>query len=213
MSNCVWRLHDFYSTNSIITPNYSQVEKVIIKNQESFSATADVDYFIKVISSHLKLNFVYANSDFKNIVNNQERKVDASNFNYAFEVRSGFRGMFNYHLGSKWKTSEAKTNIVNKNTTNVSFLDLVFDFNKKFNLSIESERYFFDNLDRDNKYYFLDLLSKYTVKENKLSFTLSGKNLFNIKTFTEYYVNDVSVYASEYQLLPRYVLLKIDYRF
>lgn len=205
--------HDFYSTNSIITPNYSQVEKIIIKNQESFSATADVDYFIKAISSHLKLNFVYTNSDFKNIVNNQERKVDASNFNYAFEVRSGFRGMFNYHLGSKWKTSEAKTNIVNKNTTNVSFLDLVFDFNKKFNLSIESERYFFSNLDRDNKYYFLDLQSKYTAKENKLSFTLSGKNLFNTKTFSEYYVNDVSVYASEYRLLPRYVLLKIDYRF
>ncbi|TGD58738.1 carboxypeptidase-like regulatory domain-containing protein [Flavobacterium humi] len=205
--------HDFYSTNSTIIPNYSQVEKIIIKNQDLLSVSLDGNYFIKAITSNFKLNFVYSNSNFKNVVNNKEREIKTNNFNYAFELRSAFRGMFNYHVGSKWKTSETKTNMINKNTINISFLDLIFDFNKKFNISLESERYFFGNLDKNNKYYFLDFESKYTVQDNKLSFTLSGKNLFGTKTFREYHVNDISVYGTEYRLLPRYVLLRIDYRF
>ncbi|MGH2666479.1 MAG: hypothetical protein ACRDEC_11775 [Flavobacterium sp.] len=81
-------------------------------------------------------------------------------------------------------------------------------------MDIQSERYFFGNLDKDNnRYYFLDLESKYTVKDNKLSFSLLGKNLLNTKKFTEYYVSDISVSLTEYKLLSRYVLLKIDYRF
>jgi CarboxypepD_reg-like domain len=207
--------HDFYSSNVTVAPNYSQTEKIIIKNRDMVSVSANADYFFKYISSNLKLTTSYSKSNYKNIVNSTNlREVIANNYNYGFELRSGFKGIFNYHIGSRWTTSEVKTSIVNKNTNNMSFLDLNFNFSKKFNIDIQSERYFFGNLDKDNnRYYFLDLESKYTVKDNKLSFALSGKNLLNTKKFTEYYVSDVSVSSTEYRLLSRYILLKIDYRF
>jgi hypothetical protein len=207
--------HDFYSTNSIVAPNYSQTERIIIKNRDMITVSANADYFFKYIRSNLKLTTSYSKSNYKNIVNSINfREVTSNNYNYGLELRSGFKGIFNYHIGSKWTTNSIETSIVNSNTNNMSFLDLNFNFSKKINVDIQSERYFFGNLDKDNnRYYFLDLDSKYTVKDNKLTFTLSGKNLLNTKQFTEYFVSDIAVASTTYRLLSRYVLLRIDYRF
>lgn len=96
----------------------------------------------------------------------------------------------------------------------MSFLDLSFMFSDKFNIQVQSERCFFGNLDKDNnKYYFLDLETRYVVKENKLTFSLSGNNLFNTEKFRSYNISDISISQTEYKLMPRYVLLKMEFRF
>jgi len=88
-------------------------------------------------------------------------------------------------------------------------------FTDKFNVGIQAERYFFGNLntDNDDTYYFADFNARYTVKENKLTFSLSGKNLFNTERFKEFSISDIGNSTTEYRLLPRYVLLKMKYRF
>lgn len=96
----------------------------------------------------------------------------------------------------------------------MTFLDLSLVFNEKINFQIQSERYYFGNLEKNNnKYYFLDLEGRYTVKENKLTFSLSGNNLFNTKTFKNYALTDIYISKIEYRLQPRYVLLKMEFRF
>lgn len=129
-------------------------------------------------------------------------------------MRSGLSGFFNYHVGSKWNNNQVKT-IINNNFTNImSFIDLSFIFNDKFNIQVQSERYFFGNLDKDNnKYYFLDLETRYVVKENKLIFSLSGNNLLNTEKFRSYSISDITISQTEYRLLPKYVLLKMEFRF
>ena len=107
-----------------------------------------------------------------------------------------------------------ETTIKNNFTDNMSFLDLSFMFSDKFNIQVQSERYFFGNLDKNsNQYYFLDLEGRYVVKENKLTLFLSGNNLFNTETFKNYSVSDINISKTEYRLQPRYVLLKMEYRF
>ena len=134
--------------------------------------------------------------------------------NYGLELRSGYRGIFNYHIGSKWNYNEVITTITNSYTDNMNFLDLSFVMNDKFNFQIQTERYFFGNLDKqNNEYYFMDLEARYTIKENKLTFSLSGNNLFNTATYKNYSINDISVSKTEYRLQPRYVLLKMEFRF
>lgn len=207
--------NDFFSTNSIIAQNYSQSEKIIIKNREFLSISSSIDRYFKPIKSNLKINLGATKTNFKNIVNNSNlREVKNFNADYGFELRSGFRGFFNYHIGSKWNYNEVQTTIKNSFTDNMSFLDLSFMFSDKFNIQVQSERYFFGNLDNDNnKYYFLDLEARYVVKENKLTFFLSGNNLFNTETFRNYSISDISISQTEYRLMPRYVLLKMEYRF
>ena len=71
----------------------------------------------------------------------------------------------------------------------------------------------FKQWSNNNKYYFLDLEARYVVKENKLTFFLSGNNLFNTETFRNYSISDINISQTEYRLMPRYVLLKMEYRF
>ncbi len=207
--------HNFFTTNSVITQNYSQSEKIRIKDREFLSFSSKIDYYFKRISSNLKLDVGYSKSNYKNIINDSDlREIVSNNFNYGIELRSGFRGVFNYHFGTKWTTNEIKTTFKNTFTNNLSFLDLSFVFSNKLDLQLQTERYFFGNLNKENStYYFADVNAKYTVKKNKLTFSLSGKNLFNTKTFTNYSISDISVSTTKYRLLPRYILLKMKYRF
>lgn len=207
--------HDFYSTHSIVSQNYSQSEKIILKNRKYIMLSSNLNRYFRTISSNLKLNFGFLISDYGNIVNNSDlRMIKSNNFNLGFELRSSFQSFFNYHFGSKWNYNEVITTISNTYTDNLSFLDLYFSFSKKFEVDLQSERYFFGSLDKDNnQYYFLDLDARYMINENKLSISLSGKNLFNTKTFRSYSINDISISKTEYRLLPRYLLLKLEYRF
>jgi|LakMenEpi03Aug12_release.lakeMendotaPanAssembly.Ray.scaffolds.fasta_scaffold01273_26 hypothetical protein len=207
--------NDFYSTNSIVAQNYSQSEKIIIKDREFISISSSIERYFKPIKSNLKINLGGTKTNFKNIVNNSNlREIKNLNANYGFELRSGFRGLFNYHIGSKWSYNQVETTIKNSFTDNMSFLDLSFMFSDKFNFQIQSERYFFGNLSNDsNKYYFLDLEARYVVKENKLTFSLSGNNLFNTENFRNYSISDINISQTEYRLQPRYVLLKMELRF
>ena len=207
--------NDFYSTNSIIAQNYSQSEKIIIKDREFLSISSSIDRYFKPIKSNLKINLGATKTNFKNIVNSSNlREVKNFNADYGFELRSGFKGFFNYHIGSKWNYNKVETTIKNSFTDNMSFLDLSFMFSDKFNIQAQSERYFFGNLYKNNnKYYFLDLEARYVVKENKLTFFMSGNNLFNTETFRNYSISDINISQTEYRLMPRYVLLKMEYRF
>ena len=207
--------NDFFSTNSIIAQNYSQSEKIIIKDRELISISSSMDRYFKPIKSNLKINLGATKTNFKNIVNNSNlREVKNFNADYGFELRSGFRGFFNYHIGSKWNYNQVETTIKNRFTDNMSFLDLSFMFSDKFNIQLQSERYFFGNLDKDNnKYYFLEVEARYVIKENKLTFFLSGNNLSNTETFRNYSISDINISQTEYRLMPRYVLLKMEYRF
>lgn len=206
--------HDFFSTNTTLEQNYTQSEKILIKDREFFSANSKLDYYFKFILSNLKLDLGFAQSEFKNIVNNSNiRLVTSKNYNYGMELRSGFKGIFNYHVGTKWITTEIGTTIKNSFTNNVSFLDLSLVFNDKLDVQVQSERYYFGNLQTDNTYYFLDFDARYKFIDNKLTFGLTGKNLFNTEKFRNFSISDIGSSTIEYRLLPWYILAKMEYRF
>jgi hypothetical protein len=206
--------HDFFSTNSFVTQNYSQSDKILIKDREMLLVSSTIDRYFKTISSNLKLKFGYSKSNYKNSVNSAAlREVTVINYNYGLSLRSGFRGVFNYDIGTKWTTNQIKTSFSNTFTDNMSYLDLSFVFNDKFDAQLQTERYFFGNLERDNTYYFMDLTANYKPKKSKLSLALSVKNLFNTSQFKNYSISDISTSTTVYRLLPRYMLLSLKYRF
>lgn len=206
---------DFFSSNSLIKENYSQSQKILIKDREFLSISSNLDRYFKSIKSNLKITLNVSKTEFKNIVNNSDfREIRNYNAQYGLEIRSVFKGILNYHLGSKWDYNQIKATSENSFTNNQLSLDLSFEINDKLNLEIQTERYYFGNLEKNiNKYYFLDFETRYVVKENKLTFSLSGNNLFNTDIFRNYTISDVAISQTEYKLQPRYILLKIEFRF
>jgi len=206
--------HDFISTRSFIEQNYSLSEKVLFKDRELFSINSEINRYFKFIRSNLKLDLSYFQSNYKNIVNNSgEREINSRNYSYGLEIRSGFKGAFNYHLGTKWTTSSIETNTFsNSFTDNLSFLDLSFFLSEDFDLQLKTERYFFGNLQTDNTYSFLDIDATYKLIPNKVSISLEGRNLFDTRTFRNYAVSDISTTTTSYRLLPRFAVLSLKYR-
>lgn len=207
--------YDFFSNDILLSQNFSQSEKIIIKDREFIVLSSSIDRYFKSISSNLKFTFGGVNTVYKNVINRSElRQIRSINLNYGFELHSISRVFFNYHIGSKWNQYQIKTTITNSYTDNTSFIDLFFLVSKKLDFQIQNEYYFFGNLEKNsNDYYFIDLEARYKIKENKLSFTLSGKNLTNTRTFKNYGISDFGISITEYRLMPRYILLKMEYSF
>lgn len=207
--------HDYLSTRTFIKENFSQSESIIIKDRNTVMLNTDVNRYFKPLKSNLKLTMGLSQSNFENEINNLGlRSVETTSLNYGAEMRSSFKGFFNYHLGSRWNTSTVKTGISNSFTNNYSFIDLFFILNKKVNFELKTERYFFGNLDKgSNQYYFSDFRFRYHIVENKLTLSAVGNNLFNTKSYKDFMISDVSISKTEYKLLPRYLLLKLEYRF
>lgn len=207
--------HDFFSTFSIIDQNYSLSEKMLFKDREYLSLNSNIDRYFRFIRSNLKLDLGYVQSNYKNIVNaSGVREINSWNYSYGMELRSGFTGFFNYHLGTKWTTSKIETGeFKNSFTDNLSFLDLSFFYNERFDTQIKAEHYFFGNLQSDNIYYFLDIDATYHLKPNKLTLSLEARNLFNTETFRNLTISDIGTSTTSYRLLPRFALLKLKYRF
>lgn len=207
--------HDFFSTNSLISQNFALSEKIVTKDRNLLTASSTFDRFISPIRSNLKIALGATQINFKNIVNNSNlREVKNNAYNYGFELRSTFGGVFNYHIGSKWDYNEVKTIITNSFNNNMSFADLSLVLNNAISFKVQTERYFFGNLDVNaNTYYFLDLEAKYIVKQNKLTFFITGNNLFNVDKFTNLSITDIAISKTEYRLQPRYLLFKTEYRF
>lgn len=205
---------DFFSSNSLIRPNFSQNTKVLFKDREMWNATINAENYISPISTNLKIKAGFSRSNYENIVNSNLRRVNYLNYNYGIELRSGFNGILNFNLGSTWQHNTIKAGVENSFTNNTSFKDLIFAVNKNFNFEINAERYYLGNLFNDsNNYNFLDFEGRYTFKESKLSLAIEGHNLLNAQTFQDISISDISSTTTEIRLLPRFLLLKLDFRF
>ena len=206
--------HDFFSSNSIVNQNFNLSERIIIDDRELFNVSSNLDYFIRGISSNIKLDLGLSRINYMNIVNNSElREINSLNYNYGVQLRSGFSGKLNFHLGTKWIENRIITSFTNTFTDNVSFADVSFIFSNQLNLDMQTERYLFGNLEQENNtYYFLDLNMRYAMSK-KFNLTLTVNNLFNTKRFRMYSISDLGNSITEYRLLPRYLLLKLKYRF
>lgn len=205
--------HDFYSSSSLIQQNYTQSEKIMIKDRQSLLLNMSLDYYLKDLKTNIKIDLSTNISEYKNVVNEELRKIDSQNYTYGLTLRSSFTGFFNYYIGTKWKTNVIKTNHRLSNTNHVTFLDLFFNISDTLDIQVQSEQYYFGGLETDKSYYFLDFGINYILIKNKLNLGVTGKNIFNTEKFRDYTITDINTSITEYRLLPRLVLLSLEFRF
>ena len=205
---------EYFSSRSILSQNYFVSEPVVLNNREMIYFNLNADYYFKKIKSNFKLTFGGNSSNYQNYVNASDiRDITSTTINYGMEVRSGFSGIFNYHIGSKWDFNQFKATDTFSYTNNRTFLNLNFRFSKELYATLHTERYYFGNLTQNQKdFYFSDLNIDYQLNEKiRLSFVLN--NIFNTDTFVSYSLTDISVSETSYKLIPRYALLKLELRF
>lgn len=204
---------DYIVSQNIINQEYSLNSKIIMNNKRDFATKLNIDFYISTIKSNLKLSSRYFYSNYYSSANNLNLiKIQVNNYNLGFDLRSVWR-KFNYHIGSKWNVSQIKSSVHSTIKNNVSFIDFNYNINKKINLQLKGEKYYFSNISNSNNhYYFADFFAIYNYNQ-KINFTFQFNNIFNTNYFLDYTISDFFISETKYRLLPRFISLGVEFSF
>lgn len=193
-------------------------EKILVAGNKNYIGTIGASKYLPFISSTIKFNANLSWYDYFNIVNSSELRNNLSfSSNYKASLKSAFDGVFNFEtsfnlLKNIFTTSENHNKIENNNIELLA--SIIIKPNKKWAMKISNEQLLY-NIGNKNKsaFYFLDVDLKYIYKKNKLSFKLIGRNLLNETRFEIKSIGDYFSSIQKFDLLPRHLLLEMNYRF
>ncbi|MDT0293264.1 hypothetical protein ACFQ3R_08640 [Mesonia ostreae] len=200
---------NYQALNSTINRQYLLTRYFRGNDKSLLNIQTELNFYWEDLSVNTKAILNYTNQEYQNIVNDGLRDIKLLTYNYGIEFRSAFTKPFNFHFGTTWFYYKIKSLNAQNNTTNKTFIDLVYQPLKKFTFSLNTERFYFSDL-RNTKpsYYFMDAEAKYSLVKNKFSIGIVGKNLLNTQTYTYLNITDTQSLVSSYRLLERFFLLK-----
>ncbi|GAA0715091.1 hypothetical protein GCM10009430_09070 [Aquimarina litoralis] len=225
----------FNSLNFNITGSYNNIQDNYIFNQDinrdiaisSFfiANNSDKNYTISFnlnknlafIRTNTELNSSYSISKYRNLVNSSDiRNNTSKNLTNTLVLKNGFFkkkviwiNTFE-HQNSNFETESGLTNKLNsfRYRTKITYQPL-----KKLTLGIN---YDFYNPSLENTksktFSFLDTSLNYRIKDD-IDFTLTGNNLLGIKDYVINTNSDFSTATSTFNLIDRYIMLKLSFKF
>ncbi len=210
-----------YRSNFNINADFNisdKVENSFINKNTLISGS--IEKYMPQLYMRLKMRPSLILGNYPNTLNGSAiRNTNSVNTQLDISLRSAYLKWFNYHIGSTFNQSDITTQSGDtksevKNQSIGSFVDFYLKFNNKINAKIENETFYFKQQNTNaQKYYFLNANVSYDIIQTKLSANLTVKNILNTNEFINSYVSDFSTQINRIQLLPRYVLLELNYRF
>ena len=203
----------YFSNLNQVYSNYSILNKTILNNKENYQFFSSYNHYFSAIKTNFKINFNYNNIQYIDITQQVKRNIKNESYRYGIECRSAFKGFFNFNIGSIWQQSIITTNFKNYNNYGSNYFDLNFKFNSKIMLNIINDRYYFyASNNAINDFIFTDCNLNYFINKS-VHIEIKCKNIFNVNQIQTTNTNDISSYYTNYSILPRIILLQIEYRF
>lgn len=143
---------------------------------------------------------------------NSSEFINSKNYlnSIKYSATTYFEFPVNFDLGFTYNYFQTNfQDIKTNNITRDSFLNINYKISKTILLESNNTAYHINN----NIYSFNNVVVGYTPIESKLSYRLIINNFLNENQFTTISLNNFSYYQSTVQIVPRYVLGTIKYRF
>ena len=201
---------EYITTQATYTQVNNLIQKEIQKDKILYATNVEFNHFITSIKSNLKFKINYSQSTFKDIANTILREIKTNGIVVGTELRSGFTGFFNFHIGGSISKNQFTILQTTNNEIKNYFLDLYFDINSRLNGTIKNEYY--DYSYNDNKYLFTDAEIKYVIKKDKIDIGLQIRNVFDIINYTNYAISETGNSTVNYVLQPRIILFHIGFK-
>ncbi|PHN04784.1 carboxypeptidase regulatory-like domain-containing protein [Flavilitoribacter nigricans] len=207
------KAHQYFSSRTEIGPELIQASGTILENAGFLNAGLSLDKYFKSLGSNVKLTASYARNTYQNALNDGAlRQVHLDAISLGGEIRSVFAGIFNFHTGFNQQASIY--NASGSNKIERTFLDIQIQLGKRFSLHWENDRYTFRRSFQPGQIaYFSDLELQYNFKKEGLLLTFLINNIFDNKVFMANTVTDTDIAQVSFRLIPRYALLKLQFRF
>lgn len=215
-----------YRNDFIINNDFNYRGKVNnqLSNNNLFLTSSLERYFPKGYF-RLKLKPSFSLSNYQNTLNGSDiRKTQVQNRALDISLRTAFLKWFNIHVGSTLTASKVitKTDLLrggettaNANNSSVgAFVDVYLRFGKRFTARLDNElSQVRQGQNAPQRYYFLNTWAYYDIKPTRCQLSVSLRNLLNTKEFINNSVSDYAENVNRVRLLPRYILLEVNFRF
>ncbi len=199
---------NYYSSNQMINQYYTLSQSVLLNDKKSLLSGFHLEQFLNFISSNLKLDFRYNSIQYEASINDIRRNFELKNLNSIIELKSGFKGIFNYQIGIEWSSQSLNSNNLNNS---INYIDLLYNL-KSIQGKLTIENFQFDNLIKTNSYNFVNFDLRKSFKNNS-DVSIEGVNLTNTSKFTNTQISDVKTISSSFTFMPRYILVGYKIRF
>lgn len=130
-------------------------------------------------------------------------------------LRTAFDGMVNFEAGYEdhWSDIRESGLSLGYNRLRKPIAGIKVTPSKSWYLITTSEWTDLKNTTSHNQFYFLDALIRFTPAGKRVMYELSAKNLLGSPTATYSQLSNFLISQSTYQLVPRYILARVDFSF
>jgi len=206
-----------FFTNQNITENTSQIEYFFSPQKNSnLNLNLQVSKYIPFIESTLKISSNYSISNFRNIINNSELRINKNQFlsnsffwKTALDIPINFENTFNYQYSNS--KSQNQSAFINKSWQNT--FKIIVKPNKQWFVILSSDYYLPNTNQSDTKFFFLDATLRHRPKDKKWEASFAMQNLTNEVDFEQVQTSDISTTIFRSNLLPRYFMLNLTWNF
>lgn len=202
------------ASKSYVSENFILSERFnLATTNTTYAANVALEKYLHIFRSTFKLSGDYLFSEYNNIVNNSELRLNQSNqWKAEWSVISAFDFPINFSNNLKWRQLNFNTtqNFTSSNSLISNNFKLIFRKNTwTANLAFD---YYHNDFQSKQPIYFLDSEIKWRPKNKSWSLALLSQNLLNMKYYESTSVTDYYIHQMRQSLNPRYILLKFDFR-
>lgn len=205
-----------YFNDNTIRYNFNEISFFQLpEKHKSINLGGMLEKYIPFLTSTARLKGNYTRMNFKNKINSGDlRDVLGQTVSLELFYKTAFDIPLNFEntLRTQYYQSRSDALQTYSNTSIINKTRLLFVPNKRLYAALTMEYYQPKTTGNDN-IFFLDFDLNYKLQKPKLRLSLEARNLTDNKVFESIYINDYSQSRSTQNLVPRYILLGVDFGF
>ncbi len=216
----------FYTTTfgTLVKGNKSILmkEKVTKNNSFYYNSIIDKSNISGFLDNHttayfhaIKTSFTLSNNFalFENYINgihNEIVKFKSYSHNIKLKAQTYFKFPINFNCyikkSNNWNIYKDQNSLL---TTTSFGIDADYKINNHWHFNTKLNHYQL----KSNKHNFLSAVLHYKPQKSRISYKLKAHNLFNVKSYFQSSNYGYSNYISQTDIIPRYIMFYVNYRF
>lgn len=199
-----------YGVKNIVSEKNNLTQFDVLKGGDYTNYNLSITKYLRSIASTLKVSTHQSWLKNQAIINTSIGNLKNYNAHYRLQGTTYFKLPLNFKFGFQYNYTKGGFN--KRNTTNTfteSSFSGVYKIKKEWLFKIENQHYFINK----KNYWFTNFNINYTPIKQKVSYKLTFNNIHNVTRFKDVFVSDFQRNESSYNLIPRYIVLNVKYRF
>ncbi|WP_309608203.1 carboxypeptidase-like regulatory domain-containing protein [Flavobacterium sp.] len=203
--------HSIFNTESTLTNDFNFATYIQTNGGESYNFNFSIVNYIRKLKIASKIETTQMWNSTPINVNSIEFTQAKSYTNILkYSATTYFKIPINFDCGFTYNFIEsAFNNIQSKNITEDIFININYAISKTWLAEFNNSFYYLNN----QNYSFNNIIINYTPNESRFSYKLIFNNIRNENEYTYITISDYTYNKSSINLVPRYLLCSVKYRF